>query len=49
MKFPLSVFEMGDKQFVSDKPLTFICDLDLGNGNLSFEHDSPSRFALLFC
>ena len=27
---------MTDTQFVSDKPMTFSCDLDLGRGNLIF-------------
>ena len=39
---------MADKGFVSDKPLTFNCDLDLGCGNLSFVRYNPSYFALSF-
>ena len=35
---------MADRRFVSDKPLTFDSDLDLGHGNLNFEHDTPSQF-----
>ena len=40
---------MADTQFVSDKPLTFDCDLDLGCGNLNFVRDTPFYFALPFC
>ena len=39
---------MADTPFVSGKPLTFDCDLDLGRGNLYFVRDTPSRFALSF-
>ena len=35
--------------FVSDKPLTLDCDLDLGRGNLNFVRVKPSNFALSFC
>ena len=37
-----------DTQFVSNKYLTFDCDLDLGYGNLNFVRDTPSYFALSF-
>ena len=37
-----------DTQFVSNKSLTFDCDLHLGRGNLNFVHDIPSHFALSF-
>ena len=48
IKFPLLVFGvMADTRFVSDKPLTFDSDLDLGN--LTFEVNTPSHFALFFC
>ena len=40
---------MADTRFVSDKPLTFNCDLDLGPGNLNFVHSTPLKFALSFC
>ena len=40
---------MADTQFVSDKPLTFHCDLDLGCGNLYFVCDTSSHFDLFFC
>ena len=40
---------MADTGFVSDKPLTFDCDLDLGRENLNFVRDTPSHFALSFC
>ena len=40
---------MADTQFVSDKHMTFDCNLDLGGGNLNFVHDTPSHFALSFC
>ena len=39
---------MADIRFVSDKPLAFDSDLDLGSGNLNFERDTP-HFALSFC
>ena len=39
---------MSDTQFVSDKPMTFDCDLDLGRGNLNFVRDIPSHFVLSF-
>ena len=38
---------MADKRFVSDKPMTFNCDLELDRGNLNFVHDTPYHFALL--
>ena len=41
--------EMADTLFVSEKPLTFDCDLDLGRGNLIFVRDIPSHFSLSFC
>ena len=40
---------MADTLFVSDKPLTFDCDLDLGRVNLNLGRDTPSHFALSFC
>ena len=40
---------MADKRFVSDKSLTFNCDLDFGRGNLNFVSDILSHFALSFC
>ena len=40
---------MGDTRFVSDKLMTFDCDLDLGYGNLNFVCHTPSHFALSFC
>ena len=40
---------MADKQFLSDKPLIFDCDLDPGRGNLHFVHNPPSYVALSFC
>ena len=40
---------MDDTQFVSDKPLTLDCDLDVGPVNLNFVHGTPSQFALSFC
>ena len=40
---------MAEAQFVSDKPLTFDCDLDLGRENLNSVCDIPSYFALSFC
>ena len=39
---------MADTQFVSDKPLIFNYDLDLGRGNLNFVRATPSHFALPF-
>ena len=40
---------MADTRFVSDKPLTFNCDLDLGHGgDLNFVCDT-THFALSFC
>ena len=38
---------MADTLFVSDKPMIFNCDLDLGRGNLNSEHNTPSHFAVL--
>ena len=38
---------MAGTRFVSDKPLTFDSDLDLGCGNLYFVR-GPSHFALSF-
>ena len=38
-----------DTQFVSNKSLTFYCDLDLGCWNLNFVYNIPSHFALSFC
>ena len=32
-----------DTKFVSDKSLTFGCDLDLGRGNLNFVCVTPSQ------
>ena len=40
---------MADTPFVSDKPMTFSCDLDLGRGNINFVHDTHYHFALPFC
>ena len=40
---------IADTQFVSGKPLTFDCDLDIGRGNLNYVRDTPSHFALSFC
>ena len=40
---------MADSRFVSDKHLTFDCDLDLGHGDLNFVGDTPSHFSLSFC
>ena len=40
---------MADTRFVSDKPLTFDCDLDVGHGNLTFVRGTPSHFASSFC
>ena len=37
-----------DTQFVSDKSLTFDCDLDLGHGHLNFLCDTLSHFTLPF-
>ena len=34
--------------FVSDRPLSLDCDLDLCHGNLNFVCDIPSHFALSF-
>ena len=39
---------MADTRFVSDKPLTLDCDLDLGHGNLNFVRDTPSHIALSY-
>ena len=39
---------MADIRFVSDKQLTFHCDLDLGRANLDFVHNIVSHFALSF-
>ena len=39
---------MADKRFVSDKPMTFNCDLDLGSRNLNFVCNIPSYFAKPF-
>ena len=39
---------MDGTRFVSEKQLTFDCDLDLGRGNLNFVRDTPSHFALSF-
>ena len=39
---------MADTRFVSVKPLTLDCDLDLGRGNINFVRDTPSYFALSF-
>ena len=33
---------------LSDKYLTFVCDLDLGCENLNSVYDTPSHFALPF-
>ena len=44
-----SCWVMADTQFVSDNPLTFDCELDLGRGNLNFVRDTPSHLALSFC
>ena len=38
---------MADTQFLSDKPLTFDCDLDRGHGNLNFVCDTPSYLLYL--
>ena len=38
---------MADTQSVSDKPMTFNCDLDLDHRNLNFVCDSPSIFLYL--
>ena len=40
---------MADTRFVSDKPLTLDCDLELGHGNLNFVRDTPAYFALSYC
>ena len=40
---------MADTRFVSEKPLTFDCDLEFGRGNLNFVRDTLSNFALCFC
>ena len=40
---------MADTCFVSVKPLTFDCDLDLGHGNINFVCDTTSHFGLPFC
>ena len=49
-QIPFIVFlVMDDTPFVSYKPLTFDCDLDLGCGNLILVHYTPSYFALSFC
>ena len=46
---------MADKRFVSDKPLIFDSDLDIGLDpncdfdNLNFVRDTPSYFGLPFC
>ena len=47
---PLAVLllVMADTRFVSKKPLTFDCDLDLSRGILNFVCDTP-RFILSFC
>ena len=37
-----------EKQSVSNKSLTFDCDLDLGCENLNFVSDTPFYFALSF-
>ena len=39
---------MADTRFVSDKPLNFDCDLDLGRGNLNFVRNTPFNFVLSF-
>ena len=39
---------MTDTQFVSDKPITFNCDLDLDCGSLNFVGNT-SHLALPFC
>ena len=38
-----------DSQNVSNKSLTFDCDLNLGHRNPNFVRDTPSHFALSFC
>ena len=38
---------MADTRFVSDKSLTFDCDLDRGCGKLNFERDTPSHLLYL--
>ena len=38
-----------DTQFVSNKSLTFDCDLDFDCGNQNFVRDIPSHFALSLC
>ena len=41
---------MADTRFVSDKPLTLDCDLDLGRGNLNaFYMQHTFSFTLSFC
>ena len=39
---------MADTRFVSEKYLTFYCDLDLGRGNLNFVCGTSSHFGLSF-
>ena len=38
---------MADTGFVGDKPLTFDSDLDLGHGNLNFEHNKSPHLVYL--
>ena len=40
---------MADTRFVSVKPWTLDCDLDLGHGNLNFVRDTPAHITLSFC
>ena len=40
---------MADTRFVTDQPLIFDCDLDLGHWKLNFVHDTPCHFGLSFC
>ena len=40
IKFPI----LAGRRVVSDKPLTFGCDLDLCRANLHFVRDTPSHF-----
>ena len=38
---------MADTQFVSDKPMTFNCDIDLDCGNLNFVGATPTHMLYL--
>ena len=37
-----------ETKYVSNKFLTFDCDLDIGHGKLHFFHNTPSNFVLSF-